>query len=151
MSEQQNKGISFNNWPMKPMIVVPPKNISDKDLRALRENGLCVVEAKNPSAVKFIDPIPALSSRSQIENAAIQLSRKLLSGDLVGHEYKKEVANLFVSLLVKGSPLDPNPTPSEKEAATFQQEKLDEIRKIAREEARAEKAARDAAKQSEQK
>ena len=38
---------------MKPIIIVPPKQLSKADIEMLRKNDLCVVEAKDPSKVKF--------------------------------------------------------------------------------------------------
>lgn len=131
---------------MKPIIILPPDAMSADDIKMLRDNGICVVVASNPNAVKFVDAIPAVSSRTTMEHAAIQLSRKLLAGELVGNDYKKNVAALYVDLLVKGTPLDPKPTKEEQEKITFDAAKFDEIQKIAREEAREEAAKKKAAK-----
>ena len=139
---------------MKPMIVLPPDTMSAEDIKALRENGLCVVEAKNPAAVKFIDPIPSTVGRDRIEQAAIDLSRKILSREFwASRNYgmdRKEISAIFVDLLTKGSALDPSPR-QEQEEEYFTDAKLEEIQKIAREEARAEAAAKKAAKLAAQK
>lgn len=129
------------NEKMQPMIILPEGEMDADNIKLLRENGICVVVAKNPSAVKFVDPIPAVSNRTQIENAAIQLSRRLLRGDLFG-DNRRDFANLYMNCLVKGTSLDPEPTPQEQEKRIFDEAKRDEIQKIAREEARAEKAAK---------
>lgn len=126
---------------MKPIIIVPPDTISAEDIKILRENNLCVVVATNPAAVKFVDPIPASSSRTEIENAAIQLSRRLLHGELIGPDYRKNITALYVDLLVKGTPLDSRPTRAEEEQEIFDYAKRDEIRRLAKEEAKAERAA----------
>jgi hypothetical protein len=142
MNANQKEGQLAEHY-MKPIIILPPKTVSAEDIKALRDNGICVVEAKNPAAVKFVDPIPAASCRTAIEDAAIKLSRKLLHGELVGHDYKKNIAALYVDLLVEGTPLSAQPTQAEREKKFFDQEKLEELRKLARQEAKAE---RDAAK-----
>lgn len=129
---------------MKPIIILPPDTVSEPDIKELRSNGLCVVVSKDPSKVKFIDPIPAQSSRTQIEDAAIKLSRKLLAGELVGQEYKKNIAGLFVELLTSGTPLDARGSIEEQEAAIISNARRDELGRIGREESRAARAAQKA-------
>jgi len=126
---------------MKPMIIIPPETMSPEDIGLLRENGICVVVSANPAAVKFVDPIPAMSSRTTIEDAAIKLSRKLLAGELVGGDYRKNIATLYVDILSKGTPLDVNGTKEEQEARVFDSAKRDELVRLAREEAKLERAA----------
>lgn len=91
---------------MKPIIILPPKTMSKSDIKALRDNELCVVIAKDPSQVKFLDPIPTSSSRTQMENAAIALSRKLLNGQMLQFQ-RGDITRAYVDILIKGSPLDP--------------------------------------------
>lgn len=126
---------------MKPIIILPPNTVSADDIKLLRENELCVVVAENPSLVKFVDPIPAQSSRTEVEKAAIQLSRKLLNGQTdmsTLTNYRGSIAALFVDILMNGTRLD----------ARFEMMKDQELRELAREEARAErKAAKAAAKE----
>jgi len=138
---------------MKPIVILPPDTMSDADIKTLSDNGICVVVAKNPAAVKFIDPIPAQSSRTEIENAAIKLSRKLLSEE--GYSNRKDIAHLYCDILVKGTPLDPNPEPTQEqieeerrahERAVFDYAKEEELARLGVEEARAERAAAKAAK-----
>lgn len=62
---------------MKPMIILPPDTMSEDNIKLLRENDICVVTATNPGQVKFVDPIPAASSQTQMERSAIRLSRIL--------------------------------------------------------------------------
>lgn len=143
----------FQDWPMKPILILPPDAMSDDDIAELRKNHLCVVVAKDPSKVKFVDPLPAASSRTQIEAAAIRLSRLLLTGnkhphfpyDTQGSTYRSEISKLFVELLVDGTPLDPNGSMEEQHQKIFDLEKADEIRRLAREDAKAERAAAKAA------
>lgn len=139
---------TFNNWPVKPMMIVPPDTMSEDDLKRLRENNICVVVSKDPSAVKFLDPIPAAASRTKIEDAAIQLSRRLLRGELFTSqpETKRCIAALYVELLVQGTPLQQTATPQEVEKEVFDNAKHDEICRIAREEAKEEQAAKKAAR-----
>jgi hypothetical protein len=135
---------------MKPMMIVPPKTFSDEDLKMLRDNGLCVVECSEPARVKFVDPMPAVSSRTQIENAAIGLSRLLLNNsgpwrwneDSVG-----KFSGMFTKLLIEGTPLDLAVVQTQRlNQQAFDDAKADELRKIAREEARAEREAKKAGK-----
>lgn len=133
---------------MQPMIILPLEMMSERDIQALRDNGICVVEAKDPSKIKFVDPIPAVSSRTQVENAAIQLSRCVLSGlgrcsiSNDGSMNRISILRQYIDFLIVGTPLDPKPPREEIEKEIFNEEKKNEIRKIAREEARAEKQAK---------
>jgi len=129
---------------MQPMIILPPEMMSEQNIQALRDNGICVVEAKDPSKIKFVDPIPAVSSRTGIENAAIQLSRCVLNGMgrcLVenGKMDRVSIMRQYIDFLVVGTPLDPNPPREQIEREVFDKTKEEEIRKIAREEARTER------------
>jgi len=128
---------------MKPIIILPPDTVSDPDIQLLRDNDLCVVVAKEPGAVKFLDPLPVASSRDQIENAAIQLSRRLLRGDILAN-YRGELCSLFARILVEGTPLQPGPTQAENEKDNYDVARIDEVRRLAREDAKAERAAKKA-------
>lgn len=136
---------------MKPIIIVPPDTMSDDDIARLNANDLCVVVASDPSKVRFLDPLPAASSRTEMENAAIELSRLLLHGrwgnwsnmSLVGRE---TFAQMYVDLLTKGSPLDKGPTRAEQEEDIYASAKADELRRMAREEAREERKKKKAVK-----
>lgn len=138
---------------MRPIIILPPNTMSAEDIATLRENDLCVVVSEDPSKVKFVDPIPAISSRTEIESAAIKLSRCLLNGTWQGKTYleKQDMANLYVQFLIQGTPLDKNGSTNEQEERHFNREKQDELSRLAREEARAERSAAKAAKQSQKK
>lgn len=131
---------------MKPIIIIPPKLMSAEDVKLLTDNGLCVVTAKDPALVKFLDPIPAEAQRSKIEHAAIKLSRMLLNGDWNQSAYpalgKKEFAELYIGLLMDGNPLDHRDTPEEQQQKVFNEVKHQEVCRLAREEAKAELAAK---------
>ncbi len=141
---------------MKPIIVIPPKLMSEADIKLLRDNDICVVESQDPAKLRFMDPIPSVSQRTQIDDAAIRLSRILLNGQW-GHYtqntslYRNDFTRMFVDLLVKGTSLDMHGTQQEQEQQFFSQEKLNEISKIAREEARAEQKTKADAKKKENK
>lgn len=133
---------------MKPIIILPPDVMSPEDINALQDNELCVVVASDPASVKFVDPIPAVTSRSQIESAAIQLSRRILNGIGFGNSdyiYRKEACALFVQILVEGTPLAET-TEADIESQIFDDAKVEEICRLAREEAREERAAKKALK-----
>lgn len=90
------------------MIVLPPHAMSDKDVRLLRKNGICVVVAKDPSEVRFVDPIPASSNRTEMEAAAVAMTRKLLEWPWSATFATKEfISELYCKLLVRGTSLDP--------------------------------------------
>src|SRR4029453_3136412 len=141
-----------NDNRIKPIIILAPDSMSEEDIKVLRENQLCVVVSTNPEAVKFVDSITAISNRTEVENAAIQLSPKVLKGvhPEVGRPWTpttvSEFAKLFVDILIEGTALDPGPTRSEKEQEYFSAAKMDEIRRLAIQEAREERAAAKAAK-----
>jgi len=132
------------------MIIIPPNTMSDADIQELRKNDVCVVVATDPAKVKFVDPIPAVSSRTKIEQAAIQLSRKLLhrqwthitADNSIGIS---TISRLYIECLIAGTPLDERGSIEEREENYFNDQKLLEIQRLAREEARAERAAKRAA------
>lgn len=142
-----------NEIRMRPILIIPPDCVSTEDQARLNENWICVVVAKDPAAVKFLDPIPHAANHTHIEAAAIALSRKVLTRDFfdrygsAGSANRSDVSRLFVELLVKGTALDPAPSRAEVERDIFDEAKAEEIRKLAREEARAERQAAKAAKQ----
>jgi len=130
---------------MKPMIILPPEVMDNENITLLRENGICVVVAKDPAKVRFVDPIPAASSRTKVEQAAITLSRKVLKHGFWNNDATRQLlASNYVDILVKGTPLDPDPSQEEVEKEVYHAARLDEMRKLAREDARAERAAKNA-------
>jgi hypothetical protein len=134
------QGIEIDTVKMNPIIILPPKAMSGTDIELLRKNGLCVVVAENPATVKFVDPIPAASSRTQIEDAAIKLSRKILSpGFWTNDGTRDSIARTYMDILIKGTALDPSRSQAELEQTVFNDAKRDELIRLAREEAKAER------------
>jgi hypothetical protein len=125
---------------MKPMMIIAPDVMDASEIEELRKNDICVAVAKDPDRIRFMDPIPCQSSRTQIETAAIELSRRVLRGDIFPNN-KSDFSRLFVECLLQGSPLQPTPTVSEIEANYFTSEKRAEIQRLARQEAKEERAA----------
>lgn len=129
---------------MKPVIVLPPDCMAEGDVAELRANGFCVVVAMHPEKVRFMDPAPA--DRTQVERAAIMLSRKLLSGvhPESGRSWTADTigafSTLFTRILMDGTPLDPKGTRAEQEQKAIDEARMDELTKIGREEAREERA-----------
>lgn len=126
------------------MIIIPPDEMSVEDIERLRANGICVVECQHPERLKFVDA----GANTSIEQAAIALSRKLMKkGFWQSDDTRKTIAANFVDLLVLGTPLDPNAEARiEEERRLFEMEKEAELRRLAREEAKAEREAKKAAK-----
>ena len=141
----------WNDKTMKPMIILPPDLMSEQDIKVLRENGICVVVATDPAKVRFVDPLPAVSSRTDIENAAIKFSRVLLNrqwGDVSssGCIGISEFARIYLDCLLEGTPLSKAGTKEEQTQRYLDQVKLDELDRLAREEAKEERAAMKASK-----
>lgn len=133
----------FPNSGMQPMIILPPGEMNSTNMALLRKNGICVVTSKNPERVKFVDPIPCAGDRSKIETAAIKFSRRILKqGCWTNPELRKTLTEMFVDVLIKGTSLDPEPQKEEMERQIYNSEREQEIRKMAREDARAEREAK---------
>lgn len=140
---------------MKPMLIIPPGALSKEDIEKLNANDICTVESQDPTAIKFVDPIPSATNRNEIENAAVEMLRTLIGTEWWSQftdrrPYRSNVLTLYVECLARNSPLDPK-QPSradmvERERKIFDAAKDEEIREIAREEAREERAAKRAAK-----
>jgi hypothetical protein len=133
---------------IKPIILVPTGEMTAENLKLLNDNGICTVECKNPALVKFLDPIPSSAQRGKIEQAAIQLFRKLI-GVQDQTLYRSTIIEWYVKALAEGSSLQQGPTQEEQEAKMFADEKRWELQRLAREEAKAERAAIKAAKKAE--
>lgn len=132
---------------MKPMIILKVGTMKAADIARLNANGLCVVEAKDPASVRFVDPIPVSAARTKIETAAIEFSRKVMAPGFWNQPgTRDEMTRTFVDLLVKGTRLDPKPSQEEVERNKYNDTRLDEVRRLAREDARKEHAAAKAAK-----
>ena len=127
------------------MIILPPDSMSASDIAELRANDICVVVAKEPAKVEFVDPIPAASSRTEIDRAAIALCRKVINpGFWSADETRQLCAAQYVDLLILGTPLDPKPCKEELGRRAAEEAYYDEHRKIGREAAREERAAQKA-------
>ncbi len=136
---------------MKPILIIPVDTMTAEDIKKLNDNGICTVEAKNPALVKFLDPIPSAAQRGQVEQAAIALSRRLLTMNRTDSIYGADIFKFYVDALVRGTALDPNPSQEEEEQRFFNTAKLKELQRLASEEARAERAAKKAQKEAERK
>jgi hypothetical protein len=93
--------------------------MSPKDVKRMNGAGIVVVEAKNPPAIRFLDPPP--TDRNEQERAAIQLCRVLLTQGSSGSNYNRAtIAEMYVKLLLEGMPLQGVSVPVVKpiEAAT---------------------------------
>ncbi len=112
--------------------------MSKEDIEILRKNDICVVVATEPAKIRFLDPIPAIGQRTQIENTAIQLSRIILNNQAVSLD-RRDLTKTFVDILIKGTPLDAHGSQEEQNQRLFDYEKAEEIRKLARAEAKAER------------
>ncbi len=133
---------------MKPIIIVQPGVMSKEDIQKLNDNELCVVEADDPAKVRFLDPIPAAADRSKVEQACIELSRILLNGKWSGSSMlgKSDMRSLYYDCLINGTPLDPKPSIEELERTIIDEARKEELKKIGREEVRANYEAKKAAK-----
>lgn len=95
---------------MKPVMILPKDAVTRADIRELRRNGICVVEATDPSLVRFVDPPP--QGYSAQERAAIQLARAILRPINRGKMISNDTwTGLFVDLILAGSPLESPPAP----------------------------------------
>lgn len=65
---------------MKPILILPPEQMSPEDMERLRENDICVVEAKDPSLIRFCDPPPS-GNYDQVVEASLNLSRYVINSD----------------------------------------------------------------------
>jgi hypothetical protein len=89
---------------IKPVVILVEGSMSKRDIQRLRSNGLCVVESKNPSNVRFLDPPPF--GYSQQEEAAIELSRVLLTEGKIGScTHRAAIGSMYADILLRGDPL----------------------------------------------
>lgn len=84
---------------IKPLIIIPNGEISRRDIKRLNDNGFCVVEAKDPSKVRFADPPPG--DYSAQERAAIDLFRVLADRSNSASYNRKDIATMYVELLLR--------------------------------------------------
>jgi hypothetical protein len=85
---------------MKPLLILPVGEISKKDIARLNRNGFCVVEAKVPSNVRFAEPPPMQYDAH--DKAAIELFRVLMARTDGTSHNRKELAAMYVDLLLAG-------------------------------------------------
>src|SRR5262245_57081515 len=63
---------------MKPVIILPCEAMSKEDIELLRANDICVVEADDPDAVRFMEPPPS-GDYDVVDRGAIELGRWILA------------------------------------------------------------------------
>lgn len=89
---------------MQPVVIIPPGCMSEPDIKRLRDNGICVVRAKDPKQVRYMEPYPA--GYSVQDEAAIRLTRMLLEkGSTNG--YRTTIAAMYADILLEGWPIKP--------------------------------------------
>jgi hypothetical protein len=98
---------------MRPTVILPIGAMDKKQITKLNRNGFCVVEAKQPEAVRFLN-VPPVADYTVSERAAIELARVLMSpkdcpwaGDT-----RDKIARMFVDILMKAQPLVKMPVPA---------------------------------------
>lgn len=92
----------------KPVVIIKPKAMSKADIRRMNHAGITVVEAESPESIRFLDPPPF--DRDQQERAAISLSRILLTtGNNNTPYYRQTIAEMYVKILLEGTPLEQRP------------------------------------------
>lgn len=90
---------------IKPLIILPKNQMSAEDIQRLNDNGLCVVEAEDPSLVRFAEPPPAMEYDVR-ERAALQLFRRLMQRTNASYT-RTDIANFYCDFILNGSPLEP--------------------------------------------
>ena len=88
---------------MKPVIILPVEHVSKDDIAELRANGFCVIEAKEPDSVRFMEPPPM--GYSEQEKAAIKLCRHLLAQPNHANFTRESISSLLSWFFIQGSPL----------------------------------------------
>ncbi len=92
---------------LKPVVILPPKSMTKADMQQLREAGICVVECKKPSEVRFLDPPPCgYELRNQ---AAIKMFLKIVNNEVPSiftrDDYKKTCFDIMCAdLRAKATP-----------------------------------------------
>lgn len=86
---------------MQPIVILPKGEMTKVDIARLRKNGICVVEAKEPSKVRFAEPYP--QGYDIQDAAAIELAYMLLrDAKFGGYNYRKEVGSMYADILIRG-------------------------------------------------
>jgi len=88
---------------MKPVIILPIGKVTRKDIRELRKNNFCVIEAEDPGAVRFLEP--PLHGYSANEVAAMKLCRYLLSKNNQYSLDRYAIASKLAFIMTEGTPL----------------------------------------------
>lgn len=103
----------LNDKYIKPTMILPKGQVSREDIDKLNENGLCVVEAEDPSLVRFMEPPP--EGYSLRELSAIQLFRVVMASRGNTNWSRMELATKFAEILIEGKyPAGPEPIASAK-------------------------------------
>lgn len=90
---------------VRPVVIIEPGAMSKRDISRMNKAGITVVEAKNPPAIRFLDPPPY--DRDDQERAAISLCRVLLTQGATNTQYyRSTIAEMYVKLLMEGHPLE---------------------------------------------
>jgi hypothetical protein len=85
---------------MQPILVLPPDEMSPEDMQRLRDNGICVVEAKHPGELRFIDP-PPVGNHDQVTEASLNLTRFVVNNYQSGGSYNaKDLAGYWAHMLI---------------------------------------------------
>lgn len=92
---------------MKPVIILPIGTMKKKDIQQLRENLFCVVEAKKPEDIRFMEPPP--QGYSAQEKAAMALCRFVVAQRTDKILYAGHLKEFLCDVLINGSPLQAQP------------------------------------------
>jgi hypothetical protein len=84
---------------IRPVVILPVGEMAKKDIKKLNDNGICVVEAKDPSKVRFADPPP--EGYSVQERAAIELFR-ILAAKPIFNISRGDMTSMYVDIILKG-------------------------------------------------
>jgi hypothetical protein len=88
---------------MKPILIIPPDQMSKEDIDRLRENDICVVEAKEPSEIRFVDPPPS-GNYDQVVEASLALSRWVINNP-TGTFEAKTLSAYWAQMLMGAHPI----------------------------------------------
>lgn len=88
---------------IKPVIILPPGEMTQKDIAELKDNGFCVVVAKRPDAVRFMEP--PLQSYPAPERAALKLVRFIVANRTNGPQAYNDLTERLCDYLIEGTPL----------------------------------------------
>ena len=87
---------------MKPMLILPPDEMSTEDMERLRDNGICVVESKRPDEIRFLQT-PLDSNHDEVIEASLQLTRFVVNNPDKTH-YGSSLASYWASSLMNAHP-----------------------------------------------